>query len=420
MFRPLAVYIGLRYTRAKRRNHFISFISGTSILGLALGVTALITVLSVMNGFELELRSRILGMTAHATIVTPGGTLARWEELLARVRGEAQVRGAAPFVRGEAMATNGAKVQGVMVRGILPAEEAQVSVVGERMMSGELEALAPGEYRVVLGIELANALGARVGERVTLVAPQPNVSVAGILPRLKQFRVAGLFEIGMHEYDSALALVHMQDAARLFRLDEGVSGIRLELDDVFQAPVLGRRIAARMAETTGREDLAVIDWTQYHTNFFRALKTEKTVMFVILMLIVAVAAFNIVSTLVMVVTDKRSEVAVLRTLGVSPAQVMRIFMVQGTVIGLAGTLLGLGGGIWLAVNVETLVPALERMFSVDFLPSDVYYISDLPSELHWPDVWRVSLIAFGLCLLATVYPAWQAGRTQPAEALRYE
>lgn len=420
MFRPLAVYIGLRYTRAKRRNHFISFISFSSILGLAVGVTALITVLSVMNGFELELRSRILGMTAHATILRPGGELTDWEALLARAREDARVLGAAPFVRGEAMATNGGQVQGIIVRGVLPEEEPKVSVVADRMVSGRFDALVAGEFRVVLGAELARTLNVGVGEKVTLVAPQPSISAAGILPRLKQFEVAGIFEVGMHEYDSAMALVHMHDAGRLFRVRDGVTGIRLEMDDIFRAPLYSRQLAARIAEDTGRADLAVVDWTQYHVNFFRALKTEKTVMFVILTLIVAVAAFNIVSTLVMVVTDKRTEVAILRTLGVTPGGIMRIFIVQGAVIGIAGTLLGLVGGVWLASNVETLVPALERLLSVEFLPADVYYISDLPSELDWADVWRVSALAFVLCLLATLYPAWQAGRTQPAEALRYE
>jgi len=416
MFRPLAVYIGLRYTRARRRNHFISFISLTSMLGIALGVTALVTVLSVMNGFEKELRARILGMTAHATVLEPGRTLREWPELLERLHGQPRVVGAAPFIQKEAMATHAGLVQGVLVRGVLPALEPRVSMVAERMTGGRLEDLEAGAYRVILGAELARALRAGPGDKVTLVAPQPSVTPAGIVPRLKRFTVSGVFEVGMHEYDASLALVHMDDAARLFRFSAGVTGVRLELDDVYAAPVLGRELAARL----GGGRYTVVDWTQYHVNFFRALRTEKTVMFVILTLIVAVAAFNIVSMLVMLVTDKQTEVAILRTLGMTPGAVMAVFVVQGTVIGVAGTLLGVLGGIGLATHVETIVPAVEQWFGVQFLPADVYYISAVPSDMRWTDVLRVSGVAFVLCVLATLYPAWTAARTQPAEALRHE
>ncbi|BAZ94190.1 ABC-type transporter, permease component [Thiohalobacter thiocyanaticus] len=415
MFRPYEIFIGLRYTRAKRRNHFISFISLVSILGIALGVTALITVLSVMNGFENELRTRILGMASHATISTAGGGIDDWEGIARQVTQHPEVIGAAPFVRGEAMLALNERVSGAMLRGILPDREGAVSDVGEHMKLGRLGDLRAGEYGIVLGSELAYSLGVQVGDRVTVISPQATVTVAGALPRLRRFTVVGLFEVGMYEYDRGVALVHMQDAARLFRLDGQASGLRLQLRDLFEV----KRVVAELSR-----DLPVryrlSDWTREHYNFFRAIQTEKRVMFVILALIVAVAAFNIVSTLVMVVTDKQADIAILRTLGATPASVMAVFTIQGLVIGIFGTLLGMAGGIALALNVETLVPAIERLFQVEFLPADVYYISNLPSDLNWNDVWRISSVAFVLSLLATLYPAWRASRTQPAEALRYE
>ncbi len=415
MFRPLALYIGLRYTSAKRRNHFISFISLTSIIGIGLGVTALITVLSVMNGFEQELRTRILGMTSHASISGSRQPLAEWEEAAGLAMENPQVVGVAPYVQGEIMLTKGKKVSGALVRGILPAMEPDVSTVGEHMRSGRLEDLQPGEYRIILGAELAYSLGARPGDRITMVTPQANFSPAGVLPRLRRFRVTGIFDVGMYEYDRGVALVHMEDAARLFQLDNAVTGIRLRLEDLFQAPQVARELAERLGG-----GLKVEDWTRQHANFFRAVQTEKRVMFVILTLIVAVAAFNIVSTLVMVVTDKRADIAILRTLGATPGIILRIFIVQGALIGLLGTALGIAGGIALALNVETIVPAIEEAFNTQFMPADVYYISDLPSQLNWPDVWQIGVVAFLLSLLATLYPAWRASRTQPAEALRYE
>ena len=415
MFRPYEIFIGLRYTRAKRRNHFISFISLVSILGIALGVTALITVLSVMNGFENELRTRILGMASHATISTAGSGIDDWEGIARQVTQHPEVIGAAPFVRGEAMLALNERVSGAMLRGILPEREGDVSDVGEHMKLGRLQDLRAGEYGIVLGSELAYTLGVQVGDRITVISPQATVTVAGALPRLRRFTVVGLFEVGMYEYDRGVALVHMQDAAKLFRLDGQASGLRLQLRDLFEV----KRVVAELSQ-----DLPVryrlSDWTREHYNFFRAIQTEKRVMFVILALIVAVAAFNIVSTLVMVVTDKQADIAILRTLGATPASVMAIFTIQGLVIGIFGTLLGMAGGIALALNVETLVPAIERFFQVEFLPADVYYISSLPSDLNWNDVWRISSVAFVLSLLATLYPAWRASRTQPAEALRYE
>jgi lipoprotein-releasing system permease protein len=415
MFRPLALYIGLRYTGAQRRNHFISFISLISIIGIGLGVAALITVLSVMNGFEQELRARILGMASHASISGHQRPLSDWEQAASLASGHPEVVGVAPFVQGEIMLTKGKKVSGALVRGIRPDLEPGVSTVGEHMRAGRLDDLKAGEYRIILGSELAYNLDAQLGDQITMVTPQANFSPAGVLPRLRRFRVVGIFDVGMYEYDRGVALVHMNDAARLFKLDEGVTGVRLKLEDLFQAPRVSRELANQLGG-----GLRVEDWTRQHANFFRAVQTEKRVMFVILTLIVAVAAFNIVSTLVMVVTDKRADIAILRTLGATPGVILRIFMIQGALIGLLGTALGITGGVALALNVETIVPAIERTFGVQFMPADIYYISDLPSELHWPDVWQIGMVAFLLSFVATLYPAWRASRTQPAEALRYE
>ena len=414
MFRPYEIFIGLRYTRAKRRNNFISFISLISMLGIAVGVTALITVLSVMNGFELELRSRILSMAAHASVTSPSG-IEGWQQIADIALTNADVLGAAPFVKGETMLAHGNRVSGAVLQGILPAREPEVADVGQHMKAGSLTDLKPGQFGIILGHELAWSLGLDVGDKVTVVSPQGTITPAGTLPRLRRFTVVGIFEVGMYEYDRGLALVHLEDAAKLFQMGDRVSGVRLKLDDMFEARRVSSELARRLPV-----DYRITDWTQQHANFFRAIKTEKAVMFVILTLIVAVAAFNIVSTLVMVVTDKRADIAILRTLGATPASVMGVFIVQGAVIGLFGTLLGAVGGVALALNVETIVPAIERLFHVQFLSPDVYYISKLPSELDWPDVWRISMLAFLLSLLATLYPAWRASRTQPAEALRYE
>jgi lipoprotein-releasing system permease protein len=414
MIRPIELFIGLRYTRAKRRNHFISFISLISMLGIALGITALITVLSVMNGFEKELRHRILGVVAHATVTDFSGTLQDWQSLSHELASYQDIVGVAPYVHGEGMFSQKGQVSGTLVRGIDPQLEPRVSGLGEQMVRGQLSDLRSGAYGIILGSALANSLGVTVGDKATLITPQANITVAGIIPRLKRFTVVGIFEAGMYEYDSSLALLHIDDAAKLYRLN-GVSGLRLKLDDMFKAPGLAQRIFNDF-----RGEVLVSDWTRQHVNFFRAVKTEKTVMFIILLLIVAVAAFNIVSTLVMMVTDKRSDIAILRTLGSSPGSIMGVFMVQGTVIGLVGTLLGTTGGVLLALNVETLVPAIERLFGVEFLSADVYYISELPSDLRWPDVGKIASISFLISIVATLYPAWRASRTQPAEALRYE
>ncbi|MCH9048352.1 MAG: lipoprotein-releasing ABC transporter permease subunit [Proteobacteria bacterium] len=414
MFKPVEVFIGLRYVRAKRRNHFISFISLISILGVGIGVMAIITILSVMNGFEKELTDRILGMASHATVVERGKSLSDWETLAAEIEHYPGIIGVAPYFHAEGMLTHAKSVNGTIVRGILPEEETKVSVIADRMIMGELSSLVAGEFDMLLGKELARTLGVTVGDKVTLVAPQANVTPAGILPRLKRFTVVGIFEIGMHEFDSALALIHMDDAMRLFRKD-GPTGLRLKTDNILTAPVVSRNVVSQLPGY-----FWVTDWTQRHSNFFEALKTEKTVMFFILMLIVAVAAFNIISTLVMTVTDKQADIAVLRTIGISPKSILAIFMIQGTLIGLVGILFGVISGVWLASNVETIVPAIEKMLQVDFLSAEVYYISEVPSDLRRGDVIIIGIFSFLFCILATIYPALRAAHTQPAEALRYE
>jgi len=415
MFRPLEIFIGLRYTRAKRRNHFISFISLISMLGIALGVAVLITVISVMNGFEKELRERILGVVSHATVQAVGKPLHDWSQVSELLREYDSVTGVAPFIHAEGMLSRGGVVSGTLIRGILPSQEGEVSKLGEKMLAGRLDNLQAGEFGIILGKDLARSMGAVLGDKVTLITPQASVTAVGILPRLKRFTVVGIFEIGMYEYDSALALLHIDDASRLFRLDGGVTGVRMKLDDMFAAPRLSRQLLAELP--VGYQ---ASDWTRQHANFFRAVQMEKTVMFVILFLIVAVAAFNIVSTLVMMVTDKESDIAILRTLGSSPASIMGIFIVQGALIGVIGTLLGTVGGVILALNVETLVPAIEELFNIQFLAADVYYISDLPSDMRYSDVVAISTVSLLISLVATLYPAWRASRTQPAEALRYE
>ncbi|PKM11197.1 MAG: lipoprotein-releasing system transmembrane subunit LolC [Gammaproteobacteria bacterium HGW-Gammaproteobacteria-3] len=416
MFKPLIFYIGLRYTRAKRRTQFISFITLTSVLGIALGVTALITVLSVMNGFEAELRERILGMTSHATITGQDGKLDRWRQLDQTVKNYSHIEGAAPFINGQVMINADRRVSGTMLRGILPEFEPEVSEVADKMRTGSLSQLVAGDYNIVLGAELAAYLGVIVGDKITVISPQINSTPAGIVPRMRRFTVTGIFQVGMYEYDRNMAIIHLDDAAKLFRLGDSVSGLRLKLDDLFDAP----KIARSLARTLYSEGYRVSDWTQAHSNFFRAIKTEKRVMFIILLLIVAVAAFNIVSTLVMVVTDKRGDIAILKTQGLSSASVMGIFIVLGGVIGIVGTLLGTVGGVALALNVETIVPAIEQFFGVQFMAADVYYISELPSKLNWADVYSIAGMAFVLSLLATLYPAWQASKVNPAEVLRYE
>ena len=411
---PLALFIGLRYTGAKRRNHFISFISLASMLGIALGVAALITVMSVMNGFQHELRSRILGMVAHASVTGWGEDLQDWPAAAAIADADSRVLGSAPYVEREAL-LQGHQVSGGILRGILPERESQVSELGEKMVAGKLEALRPGEFGIVLGVELAYALGADVGSQVTVFAPQARSTPAGLIPTVKRFRVVGLYEIGMHEYDRGMAIMHLADAQKLFRMGEGVTGLRLKLTDMFDA----WRVSADLGRQLD-DDVRVRDWTQQHSNFFRAIQTEKVVMFIILSMIVGVAAFNLVSTLVMVVTDKQADIAILRTMGASPGQIMRVFMVQGSVIGWIGTVLGVILGCALSILLPSIVVLLEQTFGFKAMPGDVYYISELPSQLRSSDVIFVALVALAFSALATLYPAWRASRTQPAEALRYE
>jgi lipoprotein-releasing system permease protein len=383
--------------------------------GIALGVMALIVVLSVMNGFQEELRDRILGVAAHMEIAGPDARLADWQGLAEQARKHPEVRGYAPYVAGQGLLAVGQNTKGAMVRGILPGQEGQVTDFAAHMRIGDLSDLKPGNFDIVLGADLAASLGVVVGDKVTVIVPQGVVTPAGMLPRMKQFDVVGIFAIGMFEYDSGLALMHIDDAARLYRLGDSVSGLRLKLADMDRAPWVTRDLARTLVG-----EYYISDWTMSHANFFRAVAIEKRMMFIILLLIVAVAAFNIVSTLVMAVTDKQPDIAILRTLGASPASIMKIFMVQGSLIGVIGTLAGMVAGVLLALNVETVVPMIERALGQDLFPADVYYISELPSKVVWSDVATITGVALVLAFLATLYPSWRASRVQPAEALRYE
>lgn len=415
MFHPLSVYIGLRYTRAERRNHFISFISFISTLGISLGVIVLITVLSVMNGFHKEVRERILGMASHADIQAMSGGMRDWQAAVDKAVAHPRVMAAAPYVETQAMLSHRKQVSGALVRGILPEKEPDVVDVSEHMVAGELSDLKPGAFGIVLGQELAHALGARLGDKITTVIPKVTSTPAGSVPRMKRFTVVGLFSVGMGEYDRGIAMIHMEDGSKLLRMGESVSGVRLKLLDVFEARAVSRELAG---EFSGY--FRVLNWTDHHRNFFAALKMEKRMMGLLLFFIVVIAAFNIVATLVMVVVDKRSDIAILKTFGATPKQIMQIFIVQGSVIGLVGTLIGVVGGVALALNVEQAVTAIESVFNVHFIDPSIYYISKLPSDLHWRDVLMVGGGSFLCSFLMTLYPAWNAYRTLPAEALRYE
>lgn len=412
------ILIGLRYVRNRRRRSgggFVSFISFVSMAGIALGVAALIVVLSVMNGFQRELRTRILGVASHVQIAAYQGELQNWQQYAEVARKSPKVLAVAPYVQAQAMFSLDSNVRGAMVRGIEPVLEDAVADFGKYMKAGKLTDLAPGEFGVVLGVDLARALGVSLGEKVTLMAPQGLVTPAAVLPRIKQFRVVGIFEAGMYEYDVGLALIHMQDAQRLYQMGTGVTGLRLKLRELFEAPKIAMDLSGALAP-----EAYASDWTQSHANFFRAVQIEKNVMFIILLLIVTVAAFNIVSALVMAVQDKRADIAILRTLGASPRSVMAIFIIQGGIMGFIGLGLGAVSGVLLALNIDTVVPFIENLFGFQILARDVYQISSLPSELRWDDVSSVIGISLLISLVATIYPSWRAARTNPAEALRYE
>jgi lipoprotein-releasing system permease protein len=410
------LFIGLRYTRAKRRNHFISFISLISLLGITLGMTALITVMSVMNGFQKEVRTRILGVASHIQVSGIDGKLTGWRLVAGEALRHPEVEAAAPFVSAQGMVSYDQIVSGVAVRGILPEMENEVADFAGMMVDGELSDLVPGSFGMVIGRELARALGVFTGDKIVLISPQGQVTPAGILPRLKQFTITGIFQAGHFEYDSSLVLIHLADAQKLYRMgDDEVSGVRLKLRDLFHAPQVVQELGPMISA-----EVYISDWSRQHANYFRAIQIEKRMLSLILALIIAVAAFNIVSTLVMAVTDKQSDIAILRTLGASPRSIMKVFIVQGTLIGVLGTTLGVIGGVLLAYNIEAVIAAIEHVFSVQFLSREVYYISEIPSDLQLADVITVAVVSFVLTLLATLYPSYRASKVNPAEALRYE
>jgi lipoprotein-releasing system permease protein len=407
--------IGRRYLRASRGNRFVSFISTISMAGVAIGVAVLIVVLSVMNGFEREVRQRILSLTSHASISALNFRLGDWQDAAAGVRDNPDVLAAAPFIEDQALLIAGAKSSGAVVTGVLPEDERQVTIIAEKVTAGSFTALAPGEYGIVLGTELAKALGVALGERVVIVTSLRTTTPAGVMPRMRTFKVVGLFSAGMFEYDRNLAYVHLADAARLYRMGEDVTGLRLKLADMFKAPLVVRQLASALGG-----GYYVDDWTRKHANFFRSIQLTKSALFIILLLVVGVAAFNIVSTLVMVVKDKRSDIAILRTVGASPSSVLAIFLTQGVAIGVIGTLSGVLLGVLISINLESLIHGLEALLGLQFLDARVYFITDLPARVEWSDVVQISLTAFVLCSLSTLYPSWRAARTQPAQSLRHD
>lgn len=414
MYKPVPVAIGLRYLRAKRRNGFISFISLASILGIALGVTALITTLSVMSGFQKEIRDRMLGMAAHATVSGYGEPLQDWRHAVQVALRDPRVAGAAPYIEKEAL-ISGANNQPAMVRGVLPAEEVQVSVLAAKLVQGKLSDLTPGSFNIVLGRELALWLGVGVGDDVIVTLADFRSTPLGGVQTMKRFRVSGVFEAGYNEFDKGLAVVNLEDLQRVLRMGQGVTGVRLKMHDMDQAFDVARDLALAL-----KGPYRVSDWTQDNANLFRALKMEKTVMAILLSLLVAMGAFNLVSSQVMLVTDKQADIAILRTLGLTPGKVMQVFMVQGSLIGFIGTVCGVAGGILLTLNLDAILHVIELFLHVKLLPEDVYYITGLPTDLQASDVLMIAAIALGMAFLATLYPAWRAARTAPAEALRYE
>ncbi len=412
---PFEIWIGGRYVRSRSSNRFVSLISLISMLGIAIAVAVLIVVLSVVNGFERELKDRLLAMTGHASIEGPDRRLGDWSGFAAAAGADARVSASAPFVEGQALLIAGERLSGAGLRGIEPELEDRVSGIAGVMTAGDLGSLAAGEYNIVIGVELQRELGVGLGDKVTVTLAEGRVTPLGVIPRSKRFTVSGIYRVGMYEFDRRLAFIHLDDARRLYRLGDDVSGLRLSVSDVFLAPEIVRDVAL-----AGGGGVLVSDWTRRHVNFFRSIQITKSILFVILLLVIAVAAFNIVSTLVMVVKDKQSDIAILRTIGARPASILRIFVTQGSVIGVVGTVAGLLAGVLLTVNLENVVGFLEASLGIKFLAADVYFISDLPADLRWADVTRVSVIALVLALLSTLYPAWRGAQTQPAEALRYE
>ena len=414
---PFEWLVGIRYTRAGRRsgrNSFISFISLISMAGIALGVAALIVVLSVMNGFQKEVRDRMLSVLSHIEVFDPSGSLPNWQGTAREALLDKEVIGTAPYVAEQVMLMQDGKMHGALIRGVLPQEEPKVSDVAAQVKQGSFDALKAGEFNIVLGSELARGLQVEVGDRVTLVAPQGQVTPAGVVPRMKPFNVVGIFEAGHYEFDSTFAFIHIDDALKMFKMD-APSGLRLKIVDMQRAPQVALDLSRIL---TG--DVLIRDWSKQNRNWFAAVQTEKRMMFIILTLIIAVAAFNLVSTLVMTVTDKQADIAILRTLGASPRSIMKIFMIQGALVGLIGTAIGVGLGVLVALNVDVIVPFIEHLLGVQFLPRDIYLISALPSDLRWPDVGTIGAVAVVLAFLATLYPSWWAARVKPAEALRYE
>lgn len=414
---PFELFVGLRYLRAKRKSHFTTFISITSMVGIALGVAVLIIVLSVMNGFGTELRNRILGVASHLQVTQGDNTLANWQQVMRGVDGTPHVLAAAPFVMGQGMLSFNSAAQGTLVRGIVPADEVKVAEFADKMKVGKLDDLRAGEFNIILGADLAYSLGATVGEKVVLMSPSGQATPVGTMPRMKQFKLVGLFEMGYQNYDSGLALIHMEDAAKLYRMGDKITGLRIKLDDPFLTNEVAPNIATKLA---GQGNYYISDWVQENPNFFAALKMEKRIMSIIMVLVVAVAAFNIVSTLIMAVIDKRADIAIMRTFGASPRSIMQIFIIQGALIGIIGTLLGVALGLLIALNIGVIVPFIEGLFHVQFLAKDVYYISEVPSQVLWSDVTAITLTSIILSLLATLYPSYKASQINPAEALRYE
>jgi lipoprotein-releasing system permease protein len=412
---PYEWLIGTRYLRSTHRRGFVSFVALMSVFGLMLGVATLITVLSVMNGFERELRNRILSVTSHATLSGIDGSMDNWREVRGSALKQQGVQAAVPYIEEQSMLSKGINVAGATVRGVLPEEEIKATGLAQHLTAGRLDDLQPGQYHIILGSALARELHAKMGSQVILIAPQGTATPTGVVPRMRRFLVTGIFQSGMYEFDRGLALVHMSDAARLYHLGDHVTGIRLALRDPLQAPTTVVRIARLLGG-----GYYVGDWTRNHVNFFRSIELTKSMMFVILLMIVAVAAFNIVATLVMIVKEKQSDIAILRTLGAGPSNILATFAVQGVLIGLGGTLLGAALGVLLSHNLESLVAGLERLLGTQFLDASVYYMSDLPAYVEGMDVVRVCAVAFLLCAVATIYPAWRASRTAPAEALRHE